>query len=415
MGGQQLIISGNQPLATEKLVRKGADAAVYVVPPGALKGVVKSAQYRFLRSTAKVPAKVCDAKRDFGAKGDGKADDTAAIQAAIDAARKAGKGAIAYLPVGHYVITKSLKIAGSDYAFGGGGYSSCLVWRGPEKGVAIEVADPQGITLEQFMVGHHDLGPVTCEADIRQTSAGGKSTITYDGVYAYGMYQKKPGKQGILFDNLPAGAVVHGIHTEGNLRFRNCARAKFLFGTSYEGTISVEGTGKLRDGFLGFMMRLETGVNPTVHIRDNQSLVMSDFYIEQSDRHLLLEGNPGDPPGRVTITGPKIHLNLDQPILEANGYSGQVYLGQDQFYINPKQPKFITTGAGALELILAGHFLYDAVPQFELSPATHLTLMANRGGPANQGLERPEAMRGIVAALDDLRRLGKVDLEVGGW
>ena len=65
--------------------------------------MIASAEQRFLRDTAAVPGQVFDAVRDFGAKGDGQTDDTAAVQAAIDAARQAGRGAIAYLPTGRYV------------------------------------------------------------------------------------------------------------------------------------------------------------------------------------------------------------------------------------------------------------------------------------------------------------------------
>ncbi len=45
---------------------------------------------------------------DFGAKGDGKADDTAAIQKALDAAAR--KGGVVNLPAGNYLVSGSLKI-----------------------------------------------------------------------------------------------------------------------------------------------------------------------------------------------------------------------------------------------------------------------------------------------------------------
>lgn len=47
-----------------------------------------------------------------GALGDGKADDTAAVQRCIDAARQHGKGAIAYLPRGTYRVSKTIRITG---------------------------------------------------------------------------------------------------------------------------------------------------------------------------------------------------------------------------------------------------------------------------------------------------------------
>ena len=60
-------------------------------------------------------------KRDFGAKGDGVTDDTAALKNAI-AARAYGKGAIADLPTGRFVISDTLLLTGSDYYLGGSGF-----------------------------------------------------------------------------------------------------------------------------------------------------------------------------------------------------------------------------------------------------------------------------------------------------
>jgi Pectate lyase superfamily protein/Right handed beta helix region len=413
-GDQKLIISQNRVASGGPLVAESPGASVAVIPPGKLGGVVRNASQSFLRSNAPAAGKVFDVKRDFGAQADGKADDTEAIQAATDAARAHGRGAIAYLPWGTYIVTRSLRVTGADYALAGSGFLTRLVWRGPETGSTIDVLDPQDVTLADFAVGHHDLGPIKVEADIRQSSAGRASRITYDGVYAYGMYQKQPGKQGILFDRLPPGSIVYGIHVQGNLRFRDSARATALMANSYEGTVSIEGAERERDGFLGFMTRLATISSPTLHVRDNHSVVMSDFYIEQSDRHLLLEGNPGDPPGHVTIQGAKMHLNTNEPLVEIHNYAGRVFLGSDEFYIEPKQPRLIATGDAPLELLLVGHFLYNVTPQFALSPSVHLTLIENQG-LANAGLDRPEALQAAAAALDDLRLLGRVDHEMRGW
>ncbi|HEX7799786.1 MAG TPA: glycosyl hydrolase family 28-related protein, partial [Asticcacaulis sp.] len=54
------------------------------------------------------------------AAGDGRADDTAAIQAAIDAAAKSGAGGIVWLPSGRYRITHSLFIRPAVRVFGVG-------------------------------------------------------------------------------------------------------------------------------------------------------------------------------------------------------------------------------------------------------------------------------------------------------
>lgn len=80
-----------------------------------------------------------DAKRDYGAVGDGVADDTAALQKALD--DLGWKKPVVYLPAGKYRITSSLKINGSPstggFWLGGVGLvgesadATQIVWAGP--------------------------------------------------------------------------------------------------------------------------------------------------------------------------------------------------------------------------------------------------------------------------------------------
>src|ERR1700754_1340814 len=51
-----------------------------------------------------------DAKKNFGAKGDGKADDTKALQAGLDAAATDPNHSVLYLPAGIYKISGTLNI-----------------------------------------------------------------------------------------------------------------------------------------------------------------------------------------------------------------------------------------------------------------------------------------------------------------
>lgn len=66
--------------------------------------------------------------RDFGAKGDWFTDDTAAIQAAIDAAFAVGGGV--FVPAGVYRLTNPLE--GHGVPMQGEGQSSRLKWDAPE-------------------------------------------------------------------------------------------------------------------------------------------------------------------------------------------------------------------------------------------------------------------------------------------
>lgn len=69
-------------------------------------------------------ANILDVKRDFGAVGDGKVDDTAAIQAAIVVAIKARRQRqMVYLPEGTYRLTRPLRSRLTDAPDGEGGWS----------------------------------------------------------------------------------------------------------------------------------------------------------------------------------------------------------------------------------------------------------------------------------------------------
>ena len=76
--------------------------------------------------------------KDFGASGDGVADDTAAIQAALDAAANLGvddKGALVHFPSGKYKITSTINYPmGKFVSITGDGKPSMIVWDGAASG-----------------------------------------------------------------------------------------------------------------------------------------------------------------------------------------------------------------------------------------------------------------------------------------
>ncbi|HEY3324654.1 MAG TPA: glycosyl hydrolase family 28-related protein [Planctomycetota bacterium] len=432
--GQRLIASENQSPDTKDVIDPAHKGKVYVIPAGRdagttsagqRKGSLRNAQQRFLSDKAHVPGKVFDAKRDFGAKADGKADDTAALQKCIDAARENGKDAIAYLPNGTYVVKETLKLTGTDYFFGGTGFMTKLVWRGAEGGTIVSVNDPENVVLEHLAVGNHDSGPMNNAIDILQTGSDRPSHMTYDGVFVYGMYQKKPLKQGLHFSKLGPQATVVMPHVQGNLRFIDSAQATILANTSFEGSIVVEGKDKRRDGLLGFQTRLATLVTHGLYLKDNHNIVMSDFYVEQADNGFVFEGAPDDPPGRATIQGAKVHFIVPKDdatkgtAMTIGNYSGQIFFGHDQFYCEPTNVRIVQTGDRPLDLFLMGICFYNTRPDIHKTSA-NVYLVGNAGFKLPEQTTdykaddnvSPEALAKISAALDDLRRLGETDLKL---
>jgi hypothetical protein len=86
-----------------------------------------------------------DVKRDYGAVGDGKADDTAAIQRGLDDLQKHDKSVVLFVPAGTYRITQTLqthraahtdcmgvRFCGEDPA------STKFIWDGPAGGTMIK-------------------------------------------------------------------------------------------------------------------------------------------------------------------------------------------------------------------------------------------------------------------------------------
>ena len=421
---QKLLVSNNRvrtrgadeagndkPASVDRLVQTTPACKIYVIPPGHESPRAAAAGAAFFQDTATVPGKVFDAVRDFSASGNGRDDDTAAVQAAIDAARQAGHGAIAYLPTGRYVVSRTLKLTGRDYTLGGSGLRASLVWRGRAGQPIVEVSGAQNVRLANLAVGHHDSGPMNHGADLRvKSDAAMPCRLMLDEFYAFGMYQKAPDLHGIEFVDLPEGSVVDADHVQGNLRISGSDSAKLLFRTSYEGTVTIEGRTQKAIGLVGFLTRLATQSKPALRVRDNRSVVMSDFYNEQSQQLAVLEGKPGQSPGRVTIQGAKMHTFTEEPVFDLRGYAGQVYYGQSQFYNEPKEPRFASSETASARLILAGHFWYRTTPRFELGPRVQPTLLANREIP-DAGVD-DQSLDAVAAALDDLRRLGNLDREL---
>lgn len=426
---QRVIASENVAKGCDAILRGPNEKLRYQVPAGKLKGSLSSADRSFFRDTAKVPGKVFDAVRDFGAKGDGRTDDTAAIQRCIDAARTYGKGAIAYIPSGVFVIKETLRITGKDYYVGGSGFLSKLYWKGVEGGTMVEVEQPQHITLESLAIGNHDVGPMNNGIDVLQQGCDKSTFVTYDHVFTFGMYQKQPFRKGLQLKGLGPKETVKIDGVQGNLRFEDCGQAIILASTSFEGSVVVEGADKRRDGFLGFLTRLSTITRHGLYVRDNQSVVMSDFYIEQADNGFVFEGRSTLPQGRITLQGGKLQFNIpkDKPnegtAMTLQNYHGQIFFGHNQFYVNPPNVRIASTGNAGTELTVMASLFYKTYLDLQGDKTLKLRLIGNQGidhvtaeGDVtyldSSDKDAQAAAEQLSDAFDDLRELGRWDLRL---
>lgn len=133
--------------------------------------------------------------RDYGARGDGTADDTAALRSAIAAAQQNKYGGVVYLPIGQYVVTAPLVITRSDILILGSGPLATMGGAGQ--------SDGKSTTIKPA-------------ANWAQGSASQPACILFDAVTAgTGVNRCGVERLTILGSNLPSTTQMHGIATYG--------------------------------------------------------------------------------------------------------------------------------------------------------------------------------------------------------
>ena len=118
-----------------------------------------------LLSIASFPVSAAELKpinvKDFGAKGDGVTDDTAAINAAIGAAQRQGAGAVVALPSGRYKTAigaeKSIRITGADGLTFQGEVDTTIVSGDLDEPV-FRIVDSKSVSVRKISIDHDPLG-----------------------------------------------------------------------------------------------------------------------------------------------------------------------------------------------------------------------------------------------------------------
>ena len=457
-------ISGNESKGTEKLIDEGPNARIITLPVGKRTRLLHADDETFFPGRVDVvPGKLFDARRDFGAKGDGKTDDTLAIQATIDAARANGHQAMAYLPPGLYRVSQTLTITGGEYRVGGGGARDhCRIqWTGAPESAVISVEDPRNVKLEYVQVlGSERNG--SCA--IRQTGTGARSFMRYEGISVPGAYvNMTPRPRGLELVGLGKddAVLMEGVN-DGDFHIASCGRATILVSSQTASPLLVDGAEPVRDGFLGFLayMGLNAG-DPMIHVRNNQNLVIGDAYLEVTPgTQVLLEGNPGEPAGYVTIMGverytagplaewlTKSKKVQRRDIITVANYQGRYFEGTGEFSNPPKDGYLIShTGDRPLSIIFLGNCwmtlddyfkqgkarpaIFADGPKYNLGKGARLIRLndtmydlqgSDKAGDRLMVGTWPDMLPNLIprggleqaaTALNDLQRMGAVDLKL---
>lgn len=150
-------------------------------------------------------ASVLDVRRDFGAKGDGQTDDTAALQRALDASTADRRTRVVYLPDGVYRVRKSLVY---KHALGPWMYGQS------RSGVIIRLDDGAGAadkTLTAVLRTHpNETGPTSSDwfmRNIRNLTIDVGDNPTVDGIRYYAT------NSGIVKNVVVRGRGKVGVHT----------------------------------------------------------------------------------------------------------------------------------------------------------------------------------------------------------
>jgi len=425
--GQKGILANNRLENISGLTNRTITAGQLSLPEGKMK---LDRNTQFMPQSVALPTRLFDAKRDFGAAGNGKADDTAAVQKAIDAAKAFGNNAMAYLPRGDYRVTKTLEISGGSYQVGGSGLCSRILFDGSPDEDTVAVR-PQGeLKLDAFSV--HRFGMrlgmnVPAEftgkgADIRQYPSPDGSKVTYHTVYTTGKYQPLSYVLGLRLDKLTAKDTVVINNGEGNVHAWDSGAATVFMPLSYEGTVWLKG--QTRGGAFVILTRLATSSTHSLVVEDNQSLIATDFYIEQAQSDtLLLKGSPDLPPGRVTLSLPKLDVTgmggdknpVATPMFRSQNYCGQINFVATQLAPSRWVAKFAAEG-DQTRLNFIASFFY--VKGFEMEPENFPfgLIECGLGSRFNQVKTRFTnadcAVNPAAGALLDLRVAGELDWKI---
>ena len=351
----------------------GGRGVSVIVENRAVAGTLLSPQERFLEQRPRIPGKVFDAVRDFGA--DFTKDATGRVQATIDAARMHGDGAIAFFPAGQYAITRKLVVKGGNYVIGGSGIHTRFRWKGSKGRVLMQVRDPQDIRIRDLQL----VGSITRNSiALHQVSSGRGSSVEYDRVVATSGH--------VVFQGLRAGDRVHIRSIRGNGYITGCDTATILADLWEGASVTVKGSssvktaakgGAMKDtlsasmsnepvsrGFLGFLVaHVEQ-----LRVYDNADLVVGDMTVGAGrDPLIRAAGETETKAGRLTI-GVSGNAGTGGSVALIENYAGTFAYANGR---SDSRLSIVQRGDNVVDVVMMGHGRSPLDLDMQASGRTH--------------------------------------------
>jgi hypothetical protein len=405
---QVALLSNVTSDGTEGIIDSGRNGIVHHVAVDRDDAPLVGPWQVFLRDRVEQDSRVLDIRNDCGARGDGRRDDTVAIQRCLDRAHAEPESTAVYFPSGTYRVSKTLQVrAGARHRIEGTGWFSRIVWSGDPDGTVLQIHDPDGLRVERLALGGPD-GTTT----LRQTGSR-PSAVRYHNVFGY--HDDETRDERILFDRLPAGTLVVADHLDGRVVVRDSAQATILIGFLVSVQMTVEGATP-GEGFLGVLSRASALESFPLVIRDNRSLVMTDWYNEQT-RHLLSLQGGSKQAGQVIIDHTQAATDAVL-VTSIDGYRGLLAQVGGMFgrAAEKRERRIEARNAPDAEVLLAGNMFWHRSPKID-APSSTVVMLGNslnrRGmGPFALVGDRKQANEGRVVedVLDAFRELGTHDL-----
>lgn len=313
------------------------------------------------RTREQVPGERILNVRHFGAFGDGTAQDTEAIQAAIDAALS--DGSVVHIPPGTYRITATLRIqdGGSNAKHGirifghvqagAGDVNTVLLWDNPEntspmiamytresvlQGFSMKVAAGShtacAVDIDKSLLSGANIGTEITMREVQIWAAVGAETggTMTDGI-RIGYYDDPPANN--LEFNQFHNCLIRGVQNACLLIKSPTAQSKSnviyhcAFQYSRYGIFMVSGSYQCRDSSF-------TGIYDTcIHHENVTEPILIDHPNEEASNRFLLSAGPSTTV--VEVIGGRFDLNAMGQSLQAN-----------PDYAGPEDPIFIDAGYG---------------------------------------------------------------------